>query len=242
MARIKPQPWSARKAKGDDAERIFMEKVALLGGTAHVMGCVPGDPNSAPRYCHPDQQDEDGFYYSVSPDIAFDLPNMEGDKIAVAQVKVKALQTRPHREEAFVYLDVQEHARMRKAHRHYDVHFVIYLPELEGQPELSPWQWVNFRDLTEDRVNLLKRTVCEKPTYLLPLHLFRPLADLGRTPANAIAAPRNLMERVKDYERGLLQEAAERHPTVSEQARILGIPRSTLQSKRVAHGLDQVHG
>ena len=82
---------------------------------------------------------------------------------------------------------------MNVAAQFYDVFFVINIPELRGIKDFSDWMWLNVDDLQESRTALIKRQVCEKPTFLLPLNLFKPLSEITKRmlnePANTNAAP-----------------------------------------------------
>ncbi|MDE4142123.1 MULTISPECIES: hypothetical protein [Rhodobacterales] len=177
--------FSDRKEKGDKTEKAFMDLIALMGGTAQAIGKVPtmGDPT--PRFCRPSAQSEDGFRYSVSPDIVFTLPDQPRGMASLAQVKLKKLQRDPSKGRLLIYLDEQELHRMNEAAMFYDVFFVIHVPELAATEGFSEWMWVNVDDLQEDRISLIKRRIQNKPTFLLPLDLFRPLSELKKRPLHA---------------------------------------------------------
>jgi hypothetical protein len=178
------------KAKGQKAEKEFMELIALMGGTASSLGTVPTSSDPTPRFSRPHATNENGYCFSVSPDIAFTLPNQPRGFVSLAQVKLKKLQREPSKEWLFVYLDEKELHRMNLAAQFYDVFFVIHVPELEG---FSSWMWLNTDDLRRDTTNLIKRTVVGTETFLLPLNLFQPLSEITKRtldePSNINAPP-----------------------------------------------------
>ena len=184
----------AAKAKGQIAEKEFMELIALMGGTASSLGTVPTLSDPTPRFSRPHTTNENGYCYSVSPDILFTLPNWERGFASLAQVKIKKLQREPSKQWLFVFLDEKELHRMNVAAQFYDVFFVIHVPELEGIDGFSSWMWLNTNDLRKDTTTLIKRTVWDKPTFLLPLNLFKPLSEITKRtldePSNTNAPPK----------------------------------------------------
>ena len=90
------------KAKGQRAEKEFMELIALMGGTASSLGTVPTLDDPTPRFSRPHATNENGYCFSVSPDILFTLPNQPRGWASVAQVKVKKLQKDPSKGWLFV--------------------------------------------------------------------------------------------------------------------------------------------
>ena len=183
----------AAKAKGQRAEKEFMELIALMGGTASSIGTVPTSSDPTPRFSRPHTTNENGFCYSVSPDIVFTLPNQPRGFVSLAQVKVKKLQRERSKQWLFVYLDEKELHRMNVVAQFYDVFFVIHVPELEDIDGFSSWMWLNVDDLSKDATSLIKRTVSETMTFLLPLNLFRPLSEITKRtldePANSNTEP-----------------------------------------------------
>ena len=183
----------AAKAKGQKAEKAFMELIALMGGTASSLGTIPTLSDPTPRFSRPDSTNENGYCFSVSPDIAFTLPNQPRGFISLAQVKLKKLQREPSKEWLFVYLDEKELHRINIAAQFYDVFFVIHVPELEGVDGFSNWMWLNTDDLRKDTTSLIKRTVVGTSTFLLPLNLFQPLSEITKRtldePSNTNAPP-----------------------------------------------------
>ena len=119
------------KAKGQKAEKTFMEMIALMGGTASSLGAVPTRTDPTPRFTRPHASNENGFCYFVSPDILFTLPYQPRGFASLAQVKIKKVQREPSKDWLYVYLDEAEPHRMNTATQFYDVFFIIYLPELE---------------------------------------------------------------------------------------------------------------
>jgi hypothetical protein len=182
------------KAKGQMAEKEFMELIALMGGTASSLGTVPTLSDPTPRFSRPHPTNENGYGYSVSPDILFTLPNQPKGFASLAQVKVKKLQKEPSKQWLFFYLDEKELHRMNVAAQFYDVFFVIYVPELEDIEGFSSWMWLNVDKLHKDTTTLIKRTVWETPTFLLPLNLFRPISEITKRtldePSNTNAPPK----------------------------------------------------
>ena len=183
----------AAKSKGQRAEKVFMELIALMGGTASSIGTVPTSSDPTPRFSRPHTTNENGFCYSVSPDIVFTLPNQPRGFVSLAQVKVKKLQRERSKQWLFVYLDEKELHRMNVVAQFYDVFFVIHVPELEDIDGFSSWMWLNVDDLSKDATSLIKRTVSETMTFLLPLNLFRPLSEITKRtldePANSNTEP-----------------------------------------------------
>ena len=59
------------KAKGQKAEKTFMELIAAMGGTAQSLGTVPGVADQTPRFSRPHKTSEPGYCFSVSPDVLF---------------------------------------------------------------------------------------------------------------------------------------------------------------------------
>ena len=183
----------AAKSKGQRAEKEFMELTALMGGTASSLGTVPTSSDPTPRFSRPHATNENGYCFSVSPDILFTLPNQPRGFASLAQVKVKKLQREPSKKWLFVYLDEKELHRMNLAAQFYDVFFVIHVPELEGIDGFSSWMWLNTDDLRRDTTSLIKRTVVGTETFLLPLNLFQPLSEITKRtldePSNINAPP-----------------------------------------------------
>ena len=182
------------KAKGQMAEKEFMELIALMGGTASSLGTVPTLSDPTPRFSRPHPTNENGYCFSVSPDILFTLPNQPKGFASLAQVKVKKLQREPSKQWLFVYLDEKELNRMNLAAQFYDVFFAIHVPELEGVNGFSNWMWLNVDELHKDKTTLIKRTVWETPTFLLPLNLFQPIFEITKRtldePSNTNASPK----------------------------------------------------
>lgn len=183
--------FNADKAKGQKAEKAFMDLIALMGGTAYYIGKVPGQFDEAPRFSRPHPVAEEGFRYSVAPDIAFSLPDRPRGFSCLAQIKVKKLQIESGQGQQHILLDEKELHRMREAHQFYDVFFVIHLPQFSDVPGQYDWAWISVEDLLS--TNLIKRQIQHKPTFLVPFHLFKPIAQLNRwtpnEPANSNTAP-----------------------------------------------------
>ena len=181
------------KAKGQMAEKEFMELIALMGGTASSLGTVPTLSDPTPHFSRPHPTNENGYGYSVSPDILFTLPNQPKGLASLAQVKVKKLQKETSKRWLFIYLDEKELHRMNVAAQFYDVFFVIHVPELEDIEGFSSWMWLNVDELHKDTTTLIKRTVWETPTFLLPLNLFQPVSEITKRtldePANSNTEP-----------------------------------------------------
>ena len=169
-----------------------MELIALMGGTASSLGTVPTDTDPTPRFTRPHSTNENGFCYSVSPDILFTLPDQPRGFASLAQVKIKKVQREPSKEWLYVYLDEKELHRMNVASQFYDVFFIINLPELNGIDGFHDWMWLNVAQIKPERATLIKRRICDKPTFLLPLNIFQPLSEMTKRtlnePANTNAA------------------------------------------------------
>lgn len=183
--------FNADKSKGQKAEKTFMELIALMGGTAYYIGKVPGQFDEAPRFSRPHPVAEEGFCYSVAPDIAFSLPDRPRGFSCLAQVKVKKVGYENGQAKQHILLDEKELHRMRVAHQFYDVFFVIHLPQFSEFPDQIDWAWIGVEELLN--TNLVKRQIQNKPTFLIPFHLFKPLSQLNRwipnEPANSNTAP-----------------------------------------------------
>ena len=164
----------AAKAKGQKAEKEFMELIALMGGTASSLGTVPTSSDPTPRFSRSHPTNENGYCFSVSPDALFTLPNQPRGFASLAQVKVKKLQREPSKQWLFFYLDEKELHRMNVAAQFFDVFFVIKCSALEDIDGFSSWMQLNVDDLREDATSLIKRTVSGTQTFLLPLNLFKP--------------------------------------------------------------------
>ena len=183
----------AAKSKGQRAEKEFMELTALMGGTASSLGTVPTSSDPTPRFSRPHATNENGYCFSVSPDILFTLPNQPRGFASLAQVKLKKLQREPSKQWLFFYLDEKELHRMNVAAQFFDVFFVIKCSELEDIDGFSSWMQLNVDDLREDATSLIKRTVSGTQTFLLPLNLFKPLSEITKRmldePANSNTEP-----------------------------------------------------
>ena len=173
-----PQQFRYSKIKGQLAEKEFMELIALMGGTASSLGKVPAHTDQTPRFSRPHEAHEDGFCYSVSPDILFTLPDRPRGFACLAQIKVKKLQTEAAKQWLYIFLDEKELHRMSLASNYYHVFFVVNIPELENISGFSDWMWVNIDELKLSNKTLLKRKVCNKPTFLIPLNIFKPLSEI----------------------------------------------------------------
>ena len=181
------EDFLAAKAKGKRAEKTFMELIALMGGTASTLGTIPNHSDPTPRFSRPHASNENGFCYSVSPDILFTLPEQPRGFASLAQVKVKKVQQEPSKGWLYVLLDEKELHRMNIAAQFYDVFFVINIPELEEVEGFHHWMWLNVDNLKKDSTTLIKRRIWDKPTFLLPLNLFQPLSEITKRPLNGNA-------------------------------------------------------
>lgn len=186
--------FQSDKTKGQKAEKEFMELIALMGGTASSLGTVPAHGDPTPRFSRPHLTNDNGYCYSVSPDILFTLANQPRGFASLAQIKMKKVQQERSKGWLYVFLDEKELHRMSLAAQFYDVFFVMHVPELDGVEGFSEWMWINVDDLQEQQTTLLKRKVCNTPTFLLPLNIFKPLSAIMKRnlidePANTNAAP-----------------------------------------------------
>ena len=178
------EQFLAAKAKGQKAEKAFIDLIAVMGGTASSLGTIPAHGDQTPRFSHPHATNEKGYWYSVSPDILFTLPNQPKGFASLAQIKIKKLQSDPSKGWLFIYLDEAELHRMNVAAQFYDVFFVINISELENMEGFNDWMWLNVDDLHESSATLIKRQVSNKPTFLLPLNLFKPLSEITKRKLN----------------------------------------------------------
>ena len=120
------------KAKGQKAEKTFVEMIALMDGTASSLGTVPTRTVPTPRFIRPHASNENGFcYFLLNPDILFTLPDQPRGFASLAQVKIKKVQREPSRNWLSLYLDKAELHRINVASQFYDVFFILYLPDLE---------------------------------------------------------------------------------------------------------------
>ena len=164
-----------------------MELIALMGGTASSLGTVPTDTDPTPCFTKPHTSNENGFCYSVSPDILFTLPDQPMGFASLAQVKIKKVQRELSKEWLYVYQDEKEFHRMNVASQFYEVFFIINLTGLDGLDGFHDWMWLNIDQLKPEWATLIKRRVCDKPTFLLPLNLFRPLSKITKRTLKELA-------------------------------------------------------
>lgn len=185
------EPFHERKARGQQSERLFMMHIACMGGAAQSLGTVPGHGDPTPRFCRPSSMAEEGFHYSVSPDIVFTLPGQPRGFASLAQVKLKKIYSDRSKGWLFVYLDEAEMYRMKVASQFFDIFFVIHAPEVAEVDGFGEWLWINFDDLRD--TELYRRSSSGKKVFVLPLNLFRPLSELAKDPlhepANIDAPP-----------------------------------------------------
>ncbi|MBB3711574.1 hypothetical protein FHS00_001145 [Limimaricola variabilis] len=173
------EQFARDKAKGDEVELDFMHAVARLGGSALKIGHAPVVRHYQPRGTMLTPDGTDVAYY-IAPDIAFTVP---GQPTMLAQVKAKKLEGSLARNDTFFYLDERQlHLLNRAAAFFPAVLLVVYCETLAHLPGYSPFSYVNAEDLREKRTELRKRKVSGKPTFLLPLELFRPIAHLLEEP------------------------------------------------------------
>ena len=169
------------RKKGDYAELDFAIQIAAMGGTAEKIGRIEnllhpsGKPG--PRIVGP-ADNESGFRTFKAPDFNVSLPQLPYGSSIYAEVKLKSLHAEEKNQMAFVYLDEAEKHAMERASAFKPTIFVIRCPDLETLDGYCEWMWVDIRDLSKDRISLLKRTVNDKPTFLLPINLFQPLSTL----------------------------------------------------------------
>lgn len=199
------EPFHERKAKGQNSERLFMMHIACMGGAAQSLGTVPGHSDPTPRFCRPSSMAEEGFHYSVSPDIVFTLPGQPRGFASLAQVKLKKIYSEQSKGWLFVYLDEPEMYRMKIASQFFDVFFVIHTPEIADVDGFGEWLWVKFDDLSSTEL-YRRRMPNGKKAFVLPLNLFRPLSELVKEslhePANIDAPPADRCVRKNDDTRG----------------------------------------
>lgn len=167
--------FQERKTIGIAVEVELMEKIALMGGAVHAIGCIPDQPNNAPKFMHPHLASDDGITHSVSPDLCCSLPNMPRGQMVLIQVKMKDIY-----ENGVIYLDEQELHRMQRAARYHLVRFVVKLPN-------DQWKWLDVDDLHESRIGLFKRKIQGKKTLIIPLYLFQPMTNFIKVSTNEAA-------------------------------------------------------
>lgn len=175
-------------AKGSHSEAEFIEEIGFLGGTASKVGSIPYDHKPYPRTAFPRQTKKlTGETYvpkDTAPDVVFHFPKVP--VISYAQVKAKKLY-RENDGSLIFWLDEDQLFKMNRiAQTGAHVVFVVHCEELEDFPGLSPFSFVHVRDLQRDKAELHKVKMrmgydgnqSLKPTFKLPLALFRPLSEL----------------------------------------------------------------
>ena len=73
---------------------------------------------------------------------------------------------------------------MNVASQFYDVFFIINLPELNGIDGFHDWMRLNVDQIKPERATLIKRRICDKPTFPLPLNLCHPLSEITKRTLN----------------------------------------------------------
>ncbi len=184
--------FQRRLAIGKHFENELAEIFALWGGSAMFVVAAPG-MGDTPRFTGPHPTHEGGSADYVAPDLLFTLPN-QSRAACLAQVKRKTPQIDPKKGEISFLLDEKELYRMQLAALFHKVFFVIHSPELEHLEGYGSWIYVDVDDLREERNCLIRKIILAKPTFILPLPLFKPLIELRkvpieRRPANTDAPP-----------------------------------------------------
>ena len=169
---MNPLPFDQRKAIGDMAEIEFAEKIALSGGCALFIGKIPDRQNEAPKIVCPHSSYEDGYIYSVAPDLVYVKKANSESKTFFVQVKVK--KPKWYDGQGIIYLDETELHRMRVANEIIDTIFAVKVPN--GYSD--EWLWVDVNDLVKRPLS--KRRINNKPAFLIPLDVFRPFHELTK--------------------------------------------------------------
>ena len=171
MVRSKEQR-AADKTKGDKTEFEFQETIAVLGGAATPTGPLEENKVPYPVTACP-EHDGNGAAYFVAPDFFISFPNQPTIPV---QVKSKKLFRDSKLGEPYFYLDAKQHYLMIRAYRHYgNAVFVVHYTDNDKK---SRFIYVDVKDLLEERNQFNKRTINEKPTFLIPLKIFLPLHNL----------------------------------------------------------------
>ena len=175
------EEFLAAKTRGEQVELEFMKQCTLLGGRAKKIGSLPGKDYAAPQVM---RSDEDGdILYYTAPDVSVKFPNQP---FAIAQIKAKKIMGELFSADAHFVLDADQLELMNEANAEFgsddygDVIFVVYCEQLKLVPGLSPFSYVSVDDLRPEKVRLHKRHMRGCDVFVLPLSLFRPLADLLR--------------------------------------------------------------
>jgi hypothetical protein len=182
--------FQRRLAIGQHFENELAEIFAVWGGSAMFVVAAPG-MGDTPRFTAPHPTHEGGTGAYVAPDLLFTLPHQPRAAF-LAQLKKKKPQIDPGKGEISFLLDEKELHRMNTASVYHKVFFVIYSPEMANVGGYGPWIYVDVDDLREERNPLIKRTILQKPTFILPLTLFKSIHELRNTaiePANTNAPP-----------------------------------------------------
>lgn len=170
--------------KGLQVEEDFAEKVALMGGHATPFGPPPvkkikGESNKPLTFC---KNYIDEVTYFPSPDLLIDFPNFAGK----VQVKSKKIQRKGTNDAHFV-LDEKEKCLMERSNlMALPTLFVVHCEDLKFDPHLDSFSFLDVADLHPDLNRLHRRIIFDKPTFALPLRMFRSfnvenINRLGRT-------------------------------------------------------------
>lgn len=169
------------KTKGDNAELEFIHQMSFLGAFAQTSGRIPFDRKSCPRIQFPAKysvtEQEVIYPRQVAPDVVFWWP--EWPLVSMAQIKAKEIGGSVRDGSAFFWLDEEQLFKMNEVARSgANVIFVVYCTDLDAIPGLSALSFVNIRDLSEDKISLLKVRSAGKPTFQIPISVFNPISAL----------------------------------------------------------------
>ena len=181
------------KAKGDAAEADLGIALADLGASVSWTGKKPMDFMACARIQLPVKTDQDGdeyYRYAIAPDLSFWWRDWAA--VSFAQVKVKKLNKNHFSKEPFFYLDEEQLFKMNHvAQTGAKVFFVVCCDELGD----DKFVFVDIRDLQRDRIELRKVKVWDKPTFKIPLSVFRPINEIkGAVTDERIPLPESLGE------------------------------------------------
>jgi hypothetical protein len=175
-----PEEYARDFAKGHQSEQNFIDLIGLMGGSAMKIGHLPNRSFPQPRMSMP-SPDGEGATFLIAPDVVLSFPCQTP---ILAQVKSKKLEGKVSEGSAFFYLDERELYLMQQASQFYQ--HVVLVVECST---LDRFIWLHVADLDPANIDLIKRQVCGKPTFLLPLHLFKPISEIKEFP-NVYPLPR----------------------------------------------------
>jgi len=214
--------FTAALHRGLQIEEDFAAFIAKMGGHATAFGPPPirkletGDER--PLTCHLGAKGDTAFF--PSPDLLIEFPFVS----AKVQIKGKRIQEEGKSDAHFI-LDAVEKERMETANAvGVPTLFVVYCPSLCFHPGLTPYSFIDVADLVPEITKLRLRRIKGKPTFVLPVTLFRPF-DLA-----------NLKALEKTHEQNKPTENRHRHRRTEADPRDAGSARRKNDARRSGPG------